>query len=101
VDKTTHITNQLIELSALMNVRGANVAAAATEKLATRIANNQQMPENIVAIMDMIEMTEHALKNVQQQRRAETNPEIKNALMHKEAMLKAMIQRIDEAVENC
>lgn len=51
--------------------------------------------------MDMIEITEHALRVAQEQKSKEVNAELKQALIHKTATLKAMLNRIEESIENC
>ena len=101
MDQIYNTTNQLIELSAEMTTRGAHVAASATEKMAMKVAQEQVIPENILAIMDMIEITEHALRIAQEQKSRENNAEAKQALVHKAATLKAMLNRIEESIENC
>lgn len=101
MEATQDITNQLIELSVQMNTRGAHVAALATEKLAMKVARNQVVPQNLLAIMGMIEVTETAMKTAQAQVRREQNADIKQALIHKEATLRAMLNRINESIENC
>lgn len=84
-----------------MTARGAHVAASATEKMAMKVAQEQPINENILAIMDMIEITEHALRIAQEQKSREINAEAKQALVHKAATLKAMLNRIEESIENC
>lgn len=101
MDPVYETTNQLIELSAEMTARGAHIAASATEKMAMRVAKEQAIPENVLAVMDMIEITEHALKIAEEQKRREVNAESKRALMHKVATLKAILNRIEESIENC
>lgn len=101
MDHVYETINKLIELSAAMTARGAHISAAATEKMAMRLAQEQSMPEEIAAVMDMLEITEHALKVAQEQKSREVNAEIKNALMHKTATLDAMLKRIEESIENC
>lgn len=100
MDKIYETTNQLIELSVQMNGRGATIAANATEKMATKIASRQTIPSNVLAVMDMIEITEHALKQVQAQRKQVKDVLLKNELVHKEATIKAILKRIEESVEN-
>lgn len=101
MDPVYETTNQLIELSAEMTARGAHVAASATEKMAMKVAQEQAIPENVIAIMDMIEITEHALKIAQEQKNKEVNAEAKQALVYKTATLKAILNRIEESIENC
>lgn len=84
-----------------MTARGAHVAASATEKMAMKVAQEQPIHEGILAIMDMIEITEHALRVAQEQKSKEIDAETKHALIHKTATLKAMLNRIEESVENC
>jgi len=69
--------------------------------MAMKVAQEQEIPENILAIMDMIEITEHALRIAQEQKRKEVNASTKQALVHKVATLKAMLNLIEESVENC
>jgi site-specific recombinase len=101
VDHVYETTNQLIELSAAMTVRGAHVAASVTEKMAMKVAQEQPINENVMAIMDMIEITEHALRIAQEQKSKEVDAETKQALIHKTATLQAMLNRIEESIENC
>ncbi len=101
MDQVYDTTNQLIELSAAMTARGAHIAASATEKVAMKVAQEQTIPENILAIMDMIEITEHALRISQEQKKMEVNAEAKQALVHKTATLRALLNRIEESIENC
>jgi len=83
-----------------MTERGATIAANATEKMAMKIAGKQTIPSNVLAVMDMIEVTEHALKQVQAQKRMTDDVQIKNELVYKEATIKAILKRIEESVEN-
>ena len=101
MDPVYETTNKLIELSAEMTARGAHVAASATEKMAMKVAQEQLIPENVIAIMDMIEITEHALRIAQEQKSRAVDAESKQALIHKTATLKAMLNRIEESIENC
>ena len=84
-----------------MTARGAHVAASATEKMAMKVAQEQPINENVLAIMDMIEITEHALRLAREQKSKEVDAEFKQALIHKTATLQAMLNRIEESIENC
>jgi len=101
VDQIYATTNQLIELSAEMTARDARVASLAAEKLAMKVAQGQNMPEAVVALMDVIEITENALRIAQAQKDAATNDAERQALVHKTATLRALLNRIEESIENC
>lgn len=101
MDRIYNTTNELLNKSAEQAALGLRVSAAASEKLAVRIAQLNPLPENLANVLDLVEPTEMGLIETQRQIAAATDPDVKRALGHKRAMLKTMLARIEESLESC
>ena len=101
MDKIYDTTNALLELSADQTARGFRISAAASEKMAVRLAQLEPLPDALAAVIDLIEPTENALRMAQKQLETSDIAEQRQAIGHKIAMLKAVLGRIEESIESC
>ncbi|MBS1722451.1 MAG: hypothetical protein JSS66_05530 [Armatimonadetes bacterium] len=91
----------LLALSTKHAIEGLRTCAAAEEAAGMRLASGANVPEAVLAALELMPVTEKAMLETLEAARTAQDNGLKRALAQKAAALKALLDRVEEATEAC